>query len=96
MHQDHPCGAVPVSGINLSAWWCWHHQCWYLAASSYTQTGADAIEDAPYWALSLGPFDGATDVARELLGKLVDMLTAPGAPWGSAAEHELLRSVTRP
>lgn len=54
----HPCGALPVSGLLLNAWYCHHHQAWFASSASYVQTGSSEMTtERPTRAIEFGPFD---------------------------------------
>lgn len=76
MTDHHPCGAVPVSGVTASAYYCHHHMAWFAAVASYDQTGADDLEHVRSESLDFGPFDSIDDVRRWLNEHLAEHLAA--------------------
>jgi len=73
MPTDHPCGALPVHGWNLSLWWCVHHQAYWATAMSYVQNDDEDLLVTHGRSLSFGPFDTLADVERWLQGQWLEM-----------------------
>jgi hypothetical protein len=56
-----------VSGINVSAFYCHHHQAWSASTSSYRQDGDKAMTLVGQASMSFGPFDSEDEVRAWML-----------------------------
>lgn len=78
MDTHHPCGALPVVGLNLSAWWCQTHQARWGTGYVYRQDATTGDEPLVIVtrALELGPFDGPDELQPLATSTWVDWLNA--------------------
>ncbi len=68
-----PCGSLPVSGINVSAFYCHQHQAWSAATTSYRQDGSKAMTLIAQASISFGPFDSEDEVRAWMLRAVMAM-----------------------
>lgn len=86
----HPCGNVPVSFAQVTAYYCHHHQAWCVDVQAWTEVG-DEAEGGYSRHSEFGPFDTQEDVARwvELrLAALLEMARRWPEPVGARPPHE--------
>lgn len=71
-----PCGSVPTDGINVSAYYCHHHQAWTAWVSAHTQTGEDEFSFGDHIRQEFGPFDTVTEVLAWIQQRTVEVVHA--------------------
>lgn len=80
MSQVHPCGALPVTSIATSVWYCHHHQAFWIRIELWQQA-SDDVDVILTRSSSFGPFDDIVDVLQSVGDHIADCATAPGVPW---------------
>jgi hypothetical protein len=73
MPQQEPCGSLPVSGINISAFYCHHHQAWSASVMSHHQTTEENVSLLESERMSFGPFDSEDEVRAWMLRAVLAM-----------------------
>ncbi len=73
MASSEPCGSLPVTGINLSAHYCVHHQAWSTSVQTWRQHDGGDVELTHSASTSFGPFDQEDEVRAWLLRALLAM-----------------------
>jgi len=79
MTQEHPCGALPVSGAHFNVWYCHHHQAYFADLDVVSQTADGELISHMFVSTQFGPFDSSTDVLEWLIlqsGVIARMPTA--------------------
>ena len=66
-----PCGSLPVSGINVSAHYCHHHQAWSTSVETWRQLDGERLELLHSAQMSFGPFDEEYEVRAWMLRALL-------------------------
>jgi hypothetical protein len=73
MAQIEPCGSLPVTGVNVSAHYCVHHQAWSTAVQTWRQHAGDEVEMTHSATMSFGPFDTEDEVRAWMLRSVLAM-----------------------
>ncbi len=68
-----PCGSLPVSGINVSAFYCHHHMAWSACVQTYTQQREGHLEEHTSESMRFGPFDSEDEVRAWMLRAVLAM-----------------------
>jgi hypothetical protein len=68
-----PCGALPISGINVSAFFCHTHGAWSAHVVTHRQGGGDDVQVLHQQAMRFGPFDTEDEVRAWMLRALLAM-----------------------
>ena len=76
----HPCGALPLSTLSISAHYCHHHQAWFVRLERWLQQGED-VEVLGVTECDFGPFDRFDEVLGWLATNARAALELPGGPW---------------
>jgi hypothetical protein len=86
---SHPCGALPVTQINVHVSYCWQHQAYHAQLYTFDEDGYDDTIEATYdgHQLPFGPFDSWDDVYQSVASQLRKVMAAnarrhgdPGTP----------------
>lgn len=80
----HPCGALPVDAIGVTAWYCETHQAWWARVDTWRQTTDDHLQVGHSAEQQFGPFDTRADVMLWFTGQLSEQVAAVpplDAPW---------------
>lgn len=78
----HPCGGLPVTNINVTAFYCHNHQAWWATVDEVLQADEEP-EFEHYRSAQFGPFDTTEDVHSWMTRRLEELLNRPDRPWGS-------------
>jgi hypothetical protein len=73
MPQLEPCGSLPVTGINVSAHYCVHHQAWSTNVQTWRQVDGRDVELTHSQSMSFGPFDTEDEVRAWMLRAVLAM-----------------------
>jgi hypothetical protein len=73
MSSSEPCGSLPVSGINVSAFFCHHHMAWSANVITHYQAGAEDTEVLHQAFMRFGPFDHEDEVRAWMLRAVLAM-----------------------
>ncbi len=66
-----PCGALPISGINVSAVYCHTHQAWSAHVQTFWERNTGDPTTTHSESIRFGPFDTEDDVRAWLLRALL-------------------------
>jgi hypothetical protein len=81
MSSTEPCGSLPVSGINVSAFYCHHHLAWSANVVTHHQGGGDDVQVLHQQSMQFGPFDSEDDVRAWMLRAVLGMDDLSAVPW---------------
>ncbi len=73
MTTQHPCPSLPVTGINVGAAYCVHHQAWSTSVQTWRQKDGEDVEMTHAESMSFGPFDTEEDVRAWMLRAVLAM-----------------------
>jgi hypothetical protein len=73
MPKTEPCGNLPVSGINVSAFYCHLHMAWTAYVITHLQDGGDDVTVIQDHSMQFGPFDTEDDVKAWMLRAVMAM-----------------------
>ncbi len=71
--SSEPCGSLPVSGINVSAFYCHAHGAWSAHVITHYQAGGDDLEVLHQQSMRFGPFDSEDEVRAWMLRAVLAM-----------------------
>lgn len=63
--MKHPCGALPITGLTLTTYYCHQHGAWWARMDTYRESGSESVPVGTV-AAQFGPFDQADDVLDTL------------------------------
>jgi hypothetical protein len=73
MPSTEPCGSLPVSGINVSAFYCYEHMAWSAHVIVHRHDGLEDITILHDQSMRFGPFDSEDEVRGWMLRAVLGM-----------------------
>jgi len=64
MSHGEPCGALPVVGVTVSAYYCESHQAWFGIGYRYREDGGGDPVMVSSRRVAFGPFDAIAEITR--------------------------------
>ncbi len=68
-----PCGGLPTSGINVSAFYCHHHMAWTAYVTTHVERDGEQLDIVHQESMRFGPFDTEGEVHAWMLRALMAM-----------------------